>query len=144
MIRIAPFLAIALTQLFAMSVVSADVSALGYWEFDTDRREVYIDSVKASQIDTTSMSEIAAQMGMAKIQNSIYEFGFDKEGPYLEIKDKASNRWEMIRLKVEVVDGKLAMKKLESGDRLRMEPIDNDHMTLIDEGKKLKIPLRRI
>ena len=62
MTRIALLFGIALLQLFSQNSAVAQVSALGHWEFDTSRRDVYVESVRASQIDTTSMSEIAAQI----------------------------------------------------------------------------------
>ncbi len=138
-------LATAASLLLAISPVAAQVSALGAWSFDDSRKDLYVESVRASQVDTTTMSEIAVQMGMAQIQNSVYEFGYDqKTGPYLEISDKASKQSETHRLKIKSSKGILIMERLDNGEFYRMEPIDNERMTLVDVSKKLIIPLRRL
>ncbi len=130
---------------FCAGSACAEVSALGAWTFDTARKDVYVKSVRASQIDTVTMSEIAAQMGMARIENSIYEFSYERgSGPYLEVYDKTTRKSVKHPLKVQLRGRVLMMEKLENGEKMRMEPIDNDHMTLIDEAKKVRIPLKRI
>ena len=122
----------------------AQLSALGHWEFDITRKDVYINAVRANQIDTTSMSEIAAQMGMAKVQNTLYEFGADPKGAYLGIFDKTSNERVVYYISVKLINGVLHITDRAAGHKFRLTPVDNDHINLHDEQKNQVIPLRRI
>lgn len=139
--------AILALQLLGLSGLQAEkLTLLGFWNFDESRRADYIRSVKIQQANN-QLGEIAAQMGMGKIENSSYEFGFDAgtKKPYLKIVDKTTKKIQTSYLDVEVTPEKeLIMTDVETGNTFRVKPKNNDQMTLIDNAKKLTIPLRRI
>ncbi|MEM7013567.1 MAG: hypothetical protein AAF585_19005 [Verrucomicrobiota bacterium] len=134
-------------QLLGLSGLQAEkLTLLGFWNFDESRRADYIRSVKIQQANQ-QLGEIAAQMGMGKIENSSYEFGFDAatKKPYLKIVDKTTKKIETSYLEVEVTPEKeLIMTDVETGNTFHVKPVNNDQMTLIDNARKLTIPLRRI
>lgn len=132
-------------QLLVALPASAKLTLLGFWNFDEARQDEYVASVKASQENDT-MGEIASQMGQGKIENSSFEFGVDPASsrPYLKMIDKASKKITTIYLVVTFNEGGLDMEDVDTGNKYRVDPIDDNHMTLNDLGKKLIIPLRRI
>ena len=129
---------------FMAQPAQAKLSALGHWEFDVARKQVYIDAVRANQTDTNSMAEIAAQMGMARVQNTLYEFGADISGPYLAIFDKTSNKREVFYITVKRQGGVIHITDRKNGRKFRLTPVDENHINLHDDDKKQVIPLKRI
>lgn len=136
-----------LAQLLAATPASAErITLLGFWNFDSSRRAEYIASVKAQQ-GAGNFNEIAAQMGLGHIENSAFEFGVDPETrrPFMKIVDKATKKIETHFLKIEVTPGKeLKMTDVDTGNTFVVKPTGNDKMLLIDNGQKLRIPLRRV
>jgi hypothetical protein len=120
----------------------AELSAMGTWEFDEDRRELYVNSVRAGQRGG-AMPEIAAEMALAKIENTTFTFGSDARGPHLIRTDKTTG--EAVRKPITVRrDGQdLIMTEEASGSVFRLHPVDKDHLTMIDEVRKVTIPLKR-
>ncbi len=117
-------------------------SALGSWEFDDARRETYIESVKAGQRGG-SMPEIAIQMGLAKFENTTFTFGVDDRGPHLIRTDKTTG--EAVRKPITIRrDGEdLIITEEDTGTISRLRLIDQDHLLLIEEARKIAIPLKR-
>ncbi|MFT5470736.1 MAG: hypothetical protein ACI8UO_005867 [Verrucomicrobiales bacterium] len=139
-------LPILLQLLLLIPATAEKITLLGFWNFDESRRAEYIASVKARQ-ENQNMGEIAAQMGMAQIENSSYEFGVDaiNKQPYMKIIDKATKKIDTIYLKVEVMPSKdLKMTDSETGNIYIVKPTGNDKMLFVDNFQKLSIPLRRI
>ncbi len=83
-------ISLALLLIHGWSLAHAQRSAAGVWEFDSSRQQTYIDSVKRSQLNE-SMSEIAHQMGIARIRATTFELGKDSGGPFFRRKDGTSS-----------------------------------------------------
>lgn len=89
------------------------------------------------------MSEIAAAMGLARIEDSLYELGSNRDGPFLAITNKTSHASEMIPVSVERSASELILTAKEGGRRYRLRPIDPRHLDLVDEQNRVTIPLKR-
>jgi len=124
------------------SLLRAELSAMGSWEFDEERREIYVNSVKATQRGG-AMSEIAAEMGMARIENSFLTFGVDSRGPHLIRTDKTTGVAERKPVTIRRDGADLILTEEDTGAILRLQPIDGDHLTMVDEARKLIVPLKR-
>lgn len=137
-----PFLAISVF-LLTPTWVHAGPTAAGVWEFDRSRKDLYVESVRAQQ-QNSSMSEIAVQMGISRMENQLYEFGFDKSGPFLRINDKATNKstTKYIRVEKSGDSDVLIVHDLQSRVQNRLEFVDDNHITFY-EGKSV-VPLRRL
>lgn len=114
----------------------------GIWAFDPARKQVYIDSVNAGRRGAP-MSEIAAAMGLARIENSLYELGANLEGPFLSITDKTSQQSTLIRLRVTKSATELILTGTTTSHRYRLRPVDPSHIDLVDEQQGVTIPLTR-
>lgn len=89
------------------------------------------------------MSEIAAAMGLARVEGSLFEFGSNREGPFLSITDKTSRLPVVIRVTVEKSPSELILTATETKQRYRLRPIEPHRMDLVDEQKRVTIPLTR-
>lgn len=115
---------------------------MGVWSFDPARKQVYVDSVNRGRAGVP-MSEIAAAMGLARIEDSLYELGSNRDGPFLSITNKTSRATESIRVAVERAASELILTAKEGGRRFRLKPIDPHHLDLVDDQNRVTIPLKR-
>ncbi len=83
-------------------------------------------------------------MGMSRMENQLYEFGFDKNGPFLRISDKTTNKstTKYIRVEKSGDSDVLIVHDLQSRGQNRLEFVDENHITFY-EGKSV-VPLRRL
>lgn len=125
-----------------LSLAQGSRNLTGLWSFDSARRQIYIDSVNASR-SGAAMSEIAAAMGMARVEGSLYELGADAQGPFLSVTDKTSRLPTVTRVSVSKSANELLLTDTATGHRYRLRPIDPLHIDLIDEQKRVVIPLTR-
>ncbi len=116
---------------------------MGSWDFDESRRETFVQSVRANQLGG-SMSEIAAQISMARIQNSSLTFGVDGSGqPELTRTDKATGESERKAITVRREGEGLVFTESDTGAVYRIDPVDRNRITLTEVARKLVIPLKR-
>lgn len=133
-----------LLLLFGLMNASAQThpSALGSWEFDEARLETWIASVKAGQRGG-SMPEIAIEMGLATLENTVFTFGIDARGPHLVRTDKVTGAASRKAITIRRDGADLLCTEEGSGTLLRLRPIDAEHLLLIEEARKISIPLQR-
>jgi len=80
---------------------------------------------------------------MARIESSFLTFGVDERGPHIIRTDKTTGEVERKPVTVRRDGQDLILTEEENGTVLRLHPVDKDHLTMVDEGRKLTIPLKR-
>ncbi|MEO0445557.1 MAG: hypothetical protein AAF191_05710 [Verrucomicrobiota bacterium] len=124
------------------SLLAERASLLGTWVFDSDRKEVYMNSLGG--FSGEPMAEISASMGMGRLENVSFELGKSKDGPFFARIDKNTNRTDKELVTIKRVGRELHLYGLRTGSRYRLQPITPSTVNLVSESDNVTIPLKKL
>lgn len=117
-------------------------SALGSWEFDQARREAFVTTLKTAQRGE-SKPGIDLQIELATVEHTVFTFGSDDRGSYLLRTDKRTGDRARKPIALHRDGADLLFTESDSSTVWRLQPIDAGRILLIEEARRITIPLKR-